>query len=582
MSVSIQKQLEFYDSQLHEIDTEWAKYHSSEILDLYTSNSLFIGKIWSFDYKRGILILRFKTGKFPRLNIPLTLSYPKSSVGLVKNWRFSYGDFREYHAEQYTNCLPIYYLENKEKEDFRYIGVKNVSMSFLKHIKSDLENRKKSVIVLGEEDPPREYLVALKKFTERNYRNLILQMSLVNMKKWIPTPLNNEDSIVSDCIKSIENNDAMVLQGPPGTGKTHLVAELCGHYLKLEKKVCVVALTHKALIEVALKNGLNQPVIDGRVFKTNLKADEEAKLPQLKQHDIFQPIPESSLLLSTYYSFSKLLLELPERKNSFDLVIIEEASQAFLSTIAGFKEFGKKLLVVGDFMQLQPIVRNNRNAYKIDKNIGSIINGLRTFSINQNHISYRLLNSYRLTPKSTNQTGVFYNNQLRSLSIINGGIEIGKDKNLFCPNGGTSIVNFKKMDEGRSPKNAIIFILKLVVKMRSKYPNFKIAILSPYKTTINSIVDRILYLNIGFKKLEVNTVDRIQGMTVDFCFFLAPTGKTSFVFEENRFNVATSRAKRGTLIVMEKSPAIPLLVADKVRMYLDACHSSDKDGSKIH
>jgi hypothetical protein len=572
MSVPIVSQIEFYNWQLRELDLEWAKYHGSAILDLYAANSLYIGKVWGFDDKRGILILRFKKRKFPRLNIPLTLSYPKSSAGLVKSWSFTYGQYRELYAEQYTDCSPVFYLENKVNEEYRYVGVKNVSTDFLRHIKNDLEQGIKSVIVLGEVDPPREYLVALRKFTETYPENPILNISSRSMQNWRPKPLNDENTIINDSIKIINKNDTTVIQGPPGTGKTYLIANLCNHYLGLNKKICVVALTNKALIEVALKKGLKERIKDRRVFKTNVTADEESKIPQLNNHDIFQPIPHGSLLLATYYVFSKLILELPLREKSFDLLIIEEASQAYLTTIAGFRELGLKILVVGDFMQLQPIVRNSKNSYKIDKNISTIINGLRSFSVNQNQNSYRLLNSYRLSDKSASQTGIFYDNQLLSLSEINNGINVESYDSIFCPFGGTSIVNFNGMNEGRSPHNAIKFILELVVLIKRNNPKLHIAILSPYKITVNTIVDEILYQNIGFKNIEVNTVDRIQGMTVDICIFLTPSLKPSFVMEENRFNVATSRAKKGTLIVMEKSVALMPLLTDKVSRYINSCH----------
>ena len=121
MSVSIENQVRFYDWQLQEMDLAWAKYHRADIRDLYSSNKLYLGRIWGYDEKRGVLILKFKKGKFPRLKEPLTISYPKSSIGSFQNWSFSYGYFREHFTEQYSTCTTMFYLENDLNEGLSVI-----------------------------------------------------------------------------------------------------------------------------------------------------------------------------------------------------------------------------------------------------------------------------------------------------------------------------------------------------------------------------------------------------------------------------------------------------------------------------
>ena len=99
-------------------------------------------------------------------------------------------------------------------------------------------------------------------------------------------------------------------------------------------RICIAALTHKALMEAAVKDGLSEWSVKGKIRKTNVSTDESALVDGLKNHNVSNPIPEGELLLSTYYSLSKLLTK-NEKHVHFDLLIIEEASQAFLTTIAG-------------------------------------------------------------------------------------------------------------------------------------------------------------------------------------------------------------------------------------------------------
>lgn len=576
MSVAIENQIAFYDWQLREMDLSWAKYHGANILDLYASNTLYIGRVWGYDDKRGVLILRFKKGKFPRLKVPLTLSYPKSSLGILSNWNFSYGKFREIFVEEFSNCSPVFYLSNEYDEEYRYVGFKNVSLDFLNHIQIDLDNKTHPIIVLGAEDPPRDYLAALREFTKKNPVNDILNYSADSIDSWSPKNLSNPNQLIDKTIDIINSNQKTVIQGPPGTGKTYLIAEICDYYLNKNMRICITALTHKALTEAAIKEGLVQAGENGKIHKVNVSTDESVLIPTLQNHDVTKPIPKGDLLLATYYSLSKLLMQ-NENHVHFDLLIIEEASQAFLTTIAGFSSLAKKILVIGDFMQLQPIVLEEKRAINIDKNIFTLMHGIRTYSTNNEGFSYRLIDSYRLTKRSTEQTGIFYDNSLRSLSSEKGIALHGKYSGLFCSDGGASLFYLENMDEGKTPNNAIDLIIKLVREIKEEYPSKEVAVLAAFRDTVNSIIDRMLNVKINFNKLEVNTVDRIQGMTVDICIYLVPSYKTKFSFDNNRFNVATSRARNGTLIIAEDLIINKKLFSKEISAFLNNTHKAFKN-----
>ena len=91
---------------------------------------------------------------------------------------------------------------------------------------------------------------------------------------------------------------------------------------------------------------------------------------------------------------------------SFEVIVIEEASQAFLSTLAAFCSFGTKCLIVGDPMQLSPIVVNlskNSIEYKIWK-VQQQCDGLMNIALNQDIPSYRIITTFRLTEKREDLT----------------------------------------------------------------------------------------------------------------------------------------------------------------------------------
>ncbi|WP_332912655.1 hypothetical protein [Algoriphagus boritolerans] len=67
----------------------------------------------------------------------------------------------------------------------------------------------------------------------------------------------------------------------------------------------------------------------------------------------------------------------------------------------------------------------------------------------------------------------------------------------------------------------------------------------------------------------VETIDRIQGLTTDFCIFFIPTESIPFALQANRFNVATSRAKLSTVIITDENiHSFYPLINNDVKTYL--------------
>lgn len=409
IKISIDKHVKFYDWQIKEIETERLQYLRSQVLDLEKNDRLYICKIWGYDQLRGVLILRFRKGVLPRLKIPLTLCYVRSSAGPTAGWNFTYQNFRTYHTEIATFALPVYYLKNEPNEDWRYIGFQGIEPEFFKHIGPDLESKNHPLVLLGEEDPPIQYLINLKNYIKNNPNDEILNLPVdIKEENWKPALMGHPHEVLSEALDATKQNRITIIQGPPGTGKTHLIAGICDHYLKQNKKVCVTALTNKALMEVAEKPSLRPFLLNNKIFKTNLSGDESRALHGLQLCVDPSLPPNGSLILASYYKFSNLLKDTERLREIYDLLIVEEASQAFLATLSGFINFSKKVIIIGDPKQLTPILVSEHKALNIDSNIKGIIEGLKTLSYDNSKISHRMRYTYRLTGEAARQTGLFY------------------------------------------------------------------------------------------------------------------------------------------------------------------------------
>ena len=86
----------------------------------------------------------------------------------------------------------------------------------------------------------------------------------------------------------------------------------------------------------------------------------------------------------------------------------------------------------------------------------------------------------------------------------------------------------------------------MVEKILSEDNESKIAVLSKFRPTVRQIQKQFILQS---KKSEIpenvkiETVDRVQGLTVDYCIFFIPNASLKYSLEKELFNVATSRAQ---------------------------------------
>jgi hypothetical protein len=96
-------------------------------------------------------------------------------------------------------------------------------------------------------------------------------------------------------------------------------------------------------------------------------------------------------------------------------------------------------------------------------------------------------------------------------------------------------------------------------------------VLTAYKESAKQLQEHLLT---KFKKtdwLTIETIDRVQGMTCDLCIFLIPNASTAFSVDPNRFNVATSRARYGTLILTHPDNQSAFRFNPQINDFMETC-----------
>ena len=362
------------------------------------------------------------------------------------------------------------------------------------------------------------------------------------------------------------------MQGPPGTGKSHTIADIAQTYINEGKTVCVTSMSNKGLTELIEKRPLNDARSNGRIYKTLLTAEELKRIPGTKPASRDLTVGKGEMLCATYYKLSSKIPSIIIGLDAplYDLLVIEEASQAYLTTIAAFRKLGRHCLIVGDPIQLPPIILNeDKNEYKI-WGVPTQANGLMTYALGSTHKCFRITTTYRLTSDAAALSGVFYNNSLASVLEKPLSFEEVSHKIYFLKNGGTIINYLEGANDIICSKAALDIMHTVVADIIQNYPMRKIAILSPFKKTVERLQEEFYYDN-QEADITVETIDRIQGATVAYTILYFPNRRIDFALSENRFNVATSRSESTTLILAD----MPLLgyptTPPTVNSYLIQC-----------
>ncbi len=531
---------------------EFEKLLSKQAAKMFVNNELYLCRYQGYDEARGNLIVKFdhKICFAPRKNENLQCFVSAFQDENVKKWGgLTYQDLRTKVTTQFE-CKTVFFTYNN---DHTIVGLSGVKIE-------DIDKYGKNALVfLAPTDPPLLYLQNLKDFLHQvqNKPNKLLDLNIEG-PNWNPQPLVVDDNIVTNIQTDFFENDIVIIQGPPGTGKTYLMAQLCASFVNSDFRILVTALTNRALIELAEKEHLKPALEQGKVYKTALTADE-IKNKKVKGLRSFKSLSQQQpqLLLSTYYIMSQIATKAVEDEH-FDYIIIEEASQAFLSTIALARKIGKKCIIIGDTQQLEPIF--HKDIAPEDKNgYHWMICGLKALSYYlPSTKQYILTDSYRLSENSIQATNLFYGGVLKSKSQENFPLNFKNSPQLkesFNENGGTSLKKFN-LPVGRLPSyECFQFIINLIDQIKLFNQKAEIAVLAFNRDSVRSLQKEIFSKCCDTNNVLIETIDRIQGLTTDFSIFFVPSESIPFAMQINRFNVATSRARLCTLIILDENIA---------------------------
>ena len=561
MNISRRKHWQFLEDELKAETEDFKKtYLTTAISLLKTSQEMYVAQFISF--KDGEMIMKFPVSRtLPRKGEFLVCMILPPELQDYRNWGNK--TYRDLYKSRYnsTECVCIWHSPAKDPR-YSLVGFSKISIDFANYIKETPN----IVLTFAPQRPPIDYVMNLQKVVEDKYSNGVASVLDTNYqtKDWKPI-LIKQNNISRFVYSQMTLTDTMILEGPPGTGKTYMIAEVCARLCAEGHSVLVTALTNRALMEIAEKPAVESLLDEHKIFKTNISMDEIRELERLEPIKSIVPM-SGCLVLSTYYITSGYAAELSVEQ-PFDYVIMDEASQAILPMFAACRKICNRNLWVGDIHQLSPIAILNSDRIKIC-GYKHLVEGLKLLADNSTSPIYQLTTTYRFGQRTANYTGIFYNDSLiaKKSSEYN---DLPSMCKILSKNGGPTLVLTDMPSGDCTPQFAIYIVSFIVASIINDNKDKEIAVLTCMKKTTRTLQMAITQKVGTRKKLLVDTVARVQGLTTDITIFFVPDYSYIRTLEPHLFNVATSRAREHTIIIADKYVLDSTTLDMKVRKYLE-------------
>lgn len=367
----------FFADQVKEAIDEQQKINRSQMRNLFKTGELSLAYVDSIQHETGMIILKCPRRMAPRLKVQKSVCIikkgAKQALGEhVTEWTCRWEEFvdnKDFHSPG-SDMTPMYYVHTGDS-NYDYVACSGFSFKLYDILSKALADGKSLSLIVHNPFPPVEYFRNLVSYMDAFSSNEELNLEpTIDYEEWTPEELAFDEQkptgISDTIIDTLANEHCCIVQGPPGTGKSYTIASVISSYLDAGKTVCVTTMANKGLIELIKQKPLQKYVKEGCVSKTNLSIDERKQMSGVKAASADLQVPDGEMLCATNYQLSSVFGEkkmtlygLPQ----YDLVVIEEASQAFLTAIVAFKQLGMDCMIVGDPMQLPPIVNLNNPQY---------------------------------------------------------------------------------------------------------------------------------------------------------------------------------------------------------------------------
>ncbi|MHA1443342.1 MAG: AAA domain-containing protein [Candidatus Hodarchaeales archaeon] len=371
---------------------------------------------------------------------------------------------------------------------------------------------------------------------------------------------NVDRSQLEAIYKAIEAQDFCLIQGPAGTGKTYTIAKLIDELRKNNAKILLTAFTNTAVDNIILTYLSTTIFSDNSDIITRLGIEEAVNsqiIPMMVKNKNFsyQDLLKAPIIASTTSTISKSIYN----DLTFDIVIVDEATQMAEPYLLSAITKGKKFILVGDDKQLPPLVLS----YQANE-LGLGISLFERLKKRHSEANILLKYQYRMNRELMEFSNKeYYDGKVQAANNAVGeqllwdllpsdtdfSTETTINQLILDPNQTLVYVGVStEFDKKRRVNKGEIQVIKELtnILLNKGLKQKHIGIIAPFRGQVAEI-SRALS---SYKKIVVDTIDRYQGSDKEVIILSLCTVESPNLLEDaRRFNVALTRAKKKMIIV---------------------------------
>lgn len=369
-----------------------------------------------------------------------------------------------------------------------------------------------------------------------------------------------EGSATSDIAVKIckqMSEGVLPIQGPPGTGKTFTGAKMICDLVKQGMRIGITANSHKVI-----ENLLNAIVLHASKEKINVSCCQKGGSESCavvkwevvdKNEKLIKRLNEGvNIGAGTAWFWAK-----EEVENLVDILVVDEAAQMSLANVLAMAQSAKVVVLLGDPQQLdQPKQGSHPDGTDVSA-MEYIVGNKQTM---ENDTGLFLSETWRLHPDICGFTSeTFYGGRLTAKAglerqVVNGNGIISGSGLRYC-----MVEHSGNSNSSPEEADVVSRIVNDIVENKSTWISDSgeeqlltvddILIITPYNKQVYEIQERLPNGRVG-------TVDKFQGQEAPIAVYSMATSSVEkaprgmgFLYNLNRLNVATSRARCITILV---------------------------------
>jgi DNA replication ATP-dependent helicase Dna2 len=356
---------------------------------------------------------------------------------------------------------------------------------------------------------------------------------------------------------AIATESLALVQGPPGTGKTKLLAEVVAALCSRKCRIALCAFTHNAVDNALLAIRKVAPELELVKVGGNSGGSSEARADlsragvRLVDAKRAMLPAESVVVAGTCYQFPKL-----QEDTAFHYTVFDEAGQLPIPHALPAMLRSKRWLFFGDHRQLPPVVTSEHRDREAADSIFAHLH--RRYGGHLLDTTYRMNEGVCRLVSETYYDGLLHaapSSIDRRLPFVPG----GRLDEVLDPAHSVVWVRVDHRQPGSRSHEEAHAVADVVADLVRQHgvPTREIAVIAPFRAQV-----QLLRAALDQKELQnraelvVDTVERIQGQEREAVVVSLTAGdpdeargRSAFHLNENRLNVALSRARTKVVLV---------------------------------